>query len=125
LATQLAYEPVRELALSWQIQHRWLRGPSTRSRFQRDLAALFNITARPIDLVRLRVRLRYDLEDVYDNHRLPQTLWTYVEAALRLREADTLRARYDLRAFLDKRESTLRRLPNPEHWLWLEYVFRY
>jgi hypothetical protein len=36
-----------------------------------------------------------------------------------------LRVRYDLRAFLDHRASTRARVPNPEHWLWLEYIFRY
>ena len=64
-------------------------------------------------------------EDIWDNHRLPQALWAYVDAALALRERDMLRLRYDFRIFLDRRESTLARVPNPEHWLWLEYVFRY
>jgi hypothetical protein len=36
-----------------------------------------------------------------------------------------LRLRYDFRVFLDQRESTVVRVPNPEHWLWVEYVFRY
>jgi len=27
--------------------------------------------------------------------------------------------------FLDHRESTFARVPNPEHWLWVEYVLRY
>jgi hypothetical protein len=69
--------------------------------------------------------VRYDFEDLFDNHRMPQTLWSYVDAAVTVREQDTLNVRYDLRAHLDARESTVRRVPNPEHWLWLEYVFRY
>ena len=36
-----------------------------------------------------------------------------------------LRVRYDFRVFLDGRESTGARVPNPEHWLGVEYVFRY
>ncbi|UCH30197.1 MAG: hypothetical protein JSV06_04000, partial [Myxococcales bacterium] len=122
--TQLAYEPVRRVALSWQLQHRRLEGSAAR-RAQHDLVAVLNFTARPVDLLRLRTRVRYDFEDVLDNHRLPQTLWVYIDAALTVRERDALRLRYDLRAFLDERESTLARVPNPEHWLWLEYVFRY
>jgi hypothetical protein len=111
--------------MSGQLQHRWVGATVGGPRFQQDVAAILNLTTRPIDVLRLRVRLRYDFEDVWDNHRLPQTLWAYLEAALTLRERDTLRARYDLRVFLDRRESTLVRTPNPEHWLALEYVFRY
>jgi len=48
-----------------------------------------------------------------------------LDAALTLRQRDMLRLRYDFRIFLDRRESTLARVPNPEHWLWVEYVFRY
>ena len=71
------------------------------------------------------VIIRYDLEDVSDNHRLPHVVWTQLEADLNVRQHDILRARYDARVFLDERESTLRRVPNPEHWLWVEYVFRF
>jgi hypothetical protein len=125
LATQLAYEPVRRLTLSGQFQHRWLGERLGDQRLQQDIAAILNVTTRPIDRLRARIRVRYDFEDIWDNHRLPQALWAYVDAALALRERDTLRLRYDFRIFLDRRESTLARVPNPEHWLWLEYVFRY
>jgi DNA-directed RNA polymerase sigma subunit (sigma70/sigma32) len=84
-----------------------------------------NITARPIDILRIRLRVRYDFEDLWNNDRLPQALWSYLDAALTVRERDMLRLRYDFRVFLDRRESTLTRVPNPEHWLWIEYVFRY
>jgi hypothetical protein len=122
---RLAYEPIRRLSLSAQLQHRWLEGLPTRVGLQRDLAGVLNFTGRPADVLRLRLRLRYDIEDVADNHRLPHTLWCYLDVAIRLRTRDTLRIRYDLRAYLDERESTRVRVPNPEHWLWLEYVFRY
>jgi hypothetical protein len=52
-------------------------------------------------------------------------LWAYLDAALTLRQHDMLRLRYDFRVFLDQRESTVVRVPNPEHWLSVEYVFRY
>ena len=83
------------------------------------------MTARPFDRLRLRARLRYDLEDLFDNHRLPQTIWLYLDSTLRMRDRDLLRIRYDFRAFLDERESTRVRAPNPEHWLWVEYTVRY
>lgn len=125
VATRLAYEPVRRFAISGQFQHRWVGSNRAGPQFQQDVAAILNVTARPADLLRLRLRLRYDFEDVWNNHRLPQTLWAYLDAALTVRERDMLRVRYDLRAFLDHRESTRARVPNPEHWLWLEYIFRY
>lgn len=124
VATQLAYEPIRRISLTGQLRYRWggrLDGP----RLQQDFAAIFNISSRPVDPLRVRLRLRYDFEDVWNNHRLPQLFWVYLDAALSLRDRDVLRVRYDLRALLDQRESTLRRVPNPEHWLWLEYVFRF
>jgi len=124
-AMLVGFTPIRRVALSWQVQHRWLDASLGSRRRQRDLGAIFNLTTRPIDRLRLRVRIRYDFEDLFDAHRLPQTLWGFVEAALTTRQRDTLRVRYDVRAHLDRRESTLARLPNPEHWLWLEYVFRY
>jgi len=42
-----------------------------------------------------------------------------------VRRQDLVRLRYDLRAFLDERESTALRAPNPEHWLSVEYLVRY
>jgi hypothetical protein len=48
-----------------------------------------------------------------------------VDLALTLRDRDVVRLRYDFRMLLDERESTLSRVPNPEHWLWVEYVFRF
>lgn len=124
VATQLTYAPVRRVSLSGQARYRWA-GTLGGDRLQQDLSAIFNVTARPVDRLRVRCRLRYDFEDVWDNHRLPQSLWSYLDVALTLRDRDVMRLRYDLRVSLDERESTLSRVPNPEHWLWVEYVFRF
>jgi hypothetical protein len=125
VATRLSYDPMQRLTLSAQVQHRWIGTTLGGVHLQQDIAAIASLTARPVDLLRLRLRIRYDFEDIFDNHRLPQVLWSYLDASLTLRERDTLRLRYDLRLFLDRRESTIARVPNPEHWLWVEYVFRY
>lgn len=124
IATQLVYAPVRRVSLSVQARYRWA-GKLGSDRLQQDLSAILNVTSRPVDRLRVRCRLRYDFEDVWNNHRLPQSLWSYLDVALTLRDRDILRFRYDLRVFLDERESTLLRVPNPEHWLWVEYVFRF
>jgi hypothetical protein len=125
VATQLAYDPLPRLRVSGQLQHRWVGDKLGSRRLQQDIAAILNLTTRPVDILRVRLRVRYDFEDISDNHRLPQALWAYLDAALTVHERDMLRVRYDLRVFLDRRESTLARVPNPEHWLWVEYVFRY
>lgn len=124
LATRLTFRPLRAVALSGQLQYRW-GGRVAGVRLQQDFTAIFDLTTRPIELLRLRARVRYDFDDVWNNHRLPQTLWSYLDAALTVRKHDLLRCRYDFRLFLDERESTLARVPSPEHWLWVEYVFRF
>ncbi|MBT8468706.1 MAG: helix-hairpin-helix domain-containing protein [Myxococcales bacterium] len=124
VATQLAYAPVRRVSLSGQARYRWA-GKLGSDRLQQDLSAILKVTGRPVDRLRVRCRLRYDFEDIWDNHRLPQSLWHYLDVALTLRDRDVLQLRYDFRVFLDERESTLSRVPNPEHWLWVEYIFRF
>lgn len=124
VATQVGWDPVRRVRLSGQLRYRW-GGELGAYRLQQDLAAILNITTRPIDPLRVRFRLRYQFDDVWNNHRLPQSIWSYLDIALSLRDRDVLRFRYDFRLFLDQRESTLARMPNPEHWLWVEHVFRF
>jgi hypothetical protein len=125
LATELAYEPRRRFVLSGQFQHRSVGGRPVAREAQQDIVAVLGARIQPIDVMRIRLRLRYDFEDIGDNHRLPHTVWAYLDTALVLGKPSLLRLRYDLRAFLDRRESTLVRVPNPEHWLWIEYVVRF
>ncbi|MGB8329431.1 MAG: hypothetical protein WCE62_04835 [Polyangiales bacterium] len=125
LATQLMYQPVQRLAVSAQFLHRWVGPKLGGGQLQQDIAAVVSITTRPIDFLRIRIRARYDFEDIWNNHRLPQVLWTYVDTTFTVREHDVVRLRYDFRIFLDRREATLSRVPNPEHWLWIEYAVRY
>lgn len=125
VASRATYAGSRIATVSLQMQYRSYDAKLSNARRQHDLAVVLDVTARPARVFRMRLRLRYDYEDLADNHRLPQTLWSYLDVTLTVRERDALRARYDVRAYLDERESTLLRAPNPEHWLWLEYVFRY
>jgi hypothetical protein len=111
--------------LSGQVHHRWVGERLAARRAQQDIGAVLGARIQPVDVMRVRLRVRYDFEDIRDNHRLPHTVWGYLDTALTLGEPNLLRLRYDLRAFLDRRQSTLVRVPNPEHWLWIEYVVRY
>ncbi|HET6418447.1 MAG TPA: hypothetical protein VFG22_19270 [Polyangiales bacterium] len=125
LATKLAYTRGRRVSVSAQLEHAWSQIRLAAGGAQQDIAAVLSLTTQPHELLRLRLRVRYDFEDIWNNHRLPQAVWGYLNAALTLRERGLLRIRYDLRAFLDERGSTSARAPNPEHWIWLEYAFRY
>lgn len=125
LATQVVYEPIRRLTVSGQFLHRWVGSEPGPSIVQRDISAVVTVAAQPIDILRVRLRTRYDFEDVRNNHRGPQVLWTYLDTAFTVRQRDLVRLRYDLRVFLDRRESTRARAPNPEHWLWIEYMVRF
>ena len=124
LATRIAYARSPRFKVSGQLRHRWA-GASRTALLTRDVAAIAELASRPVERLRMRARVRYDFDDVADNHRLPQTLWALVELGLHARERDLIRVRYDFRIYLDERESTRARVPNPEHWLWLEYVLRF
>ncbi len=123
-ATRVSYEPNRQLAIAAQYLHQWLELAAT-GRPRQNMAALLQITARPADQIRIRALARYDFDDIADNSRFTQVLWGYLEVALTLRGRDALTLRYDSRVFLDRRDSTLARVPNPEHWFSFEYVFRF
>jgi hypothetical protein len=125
LSAELGYRPHRRLAILAQLRHALISTKPSSGPWQRDIGAIAALVARPIDILRLHLRARYDFEDVMSNHRLPQVLWGYVDVSVTPAQGDALRLRYDVRAFLDRRASTILREPNPEHWLLLEYVWRY
>jgi hypothetical protein len=120
-AARLAVDPTRRLSLSSQLRHRILEDGALRH----DLSAWLVAAYRPVDGLHLRGRVRYLSEDVAGAPGLEESLWTYLDASLRLRDRDQLRVRGDLYVWLDDRDSTRARSPSPELWLWLEYEARY
>ena len=48
-----------------------------------------SLVGSPVDRMRMRLRARYDIQDVHDNHRLPHTLWLHTEINLTLRARDS------------------------------------
>ena len=123
-AARYAYAVGGSLAFAIQYQHEWLKQVD-RGGPRQDMTALVELATRPTELFRLRLRIRYDFEDILDNQRHVQALWGYVETMIALRDRGTLRLRYDSRVFLDGRPSTLTRQPNPEHWLSIELAFAF
>lgn len=122
-ATRATLRIGARLKLSVQLVHQWNGFWTDVER--RDLSALLDVVARPTRRLGIRVRLRYDLEHLTTRGAGAETLWGYVRVSTRLRGSDRFGVRYDIRGFLDERASTLRRAPNPEHWLWLEYLLRF
>ncbi len=90
------------------------------------------------DDLRLRARVRYLSEDLFDgcsgpelgdddctDPKLEESLWTYIDATIRLRAKDRLRLRSDLYIWLDERDRTVQRTPSPELWLWAQYEAKF
>jgi hypothetical protein len=75
--------------------------------------------------LRVRGRVRYLTEDLSDADSLEESLWAYVDMALRLRQKDQLRARADGYFWLDNRDRTQEREPSPEVRLWVQYEAKF
>ena len=124
-AIRLALATRRTVGFSAQYLHEWVDSRSYPDRFRQDAAAVVTLSARVFAAMTIRARARYDFEDIFDATRLEHKLWVYLETSVTVRERDLLRLRYDIRVFLDRRASTEARRPNPEHWIWMEYVWRF
>ena len=72
----------------------------------------------------MRARARYLDEAFNDDTKLETSLSTLVDAAIKVRKKDTVRVRGDAKFYLDDRDSTLAREPNPEIQIWLSYETR-
>ncbi|MEM8609016.1 MAG: hypothetical protein AAGF92_18065 [Myxococcota bacterium] len=112
-----AFSAAAQCVLAW----RGLSGEPTR----RDTRALLDVSTRLGARVGFHGRIRYDVEGAATRANRAQRLGGYVRLVASLRGRDRVGVRYDVQAFVDARESTRRRVPNPEHWLWLEYVARF
>ncbi len=134
---QSTFIPHRRIKLTPRFQHRMIGDPKSndltdpddlnkydpdnpnpakpRTGYRSDISAWLTITSRPIDALRLRGRIRYQNFSIDDNAYLEHSLWNYIEAGYLVRKALLVVARYDLFVWLDKRASTLTRIPSPEH----------
>lgn len=142
---QAAFVPHRRVKLIPRFQHRFVGDPDSdafdndtqynpsapkdeaapRTGYRQDISAWLTISARPIDPLRLRSRVRYQNFSIDDNVNLEQSLWSYFEAGYLIRKTFLITGRYDLYVWLDKRASTLVRIPSPEHRLLLSLEGRF
>jgi len=122
---RIAYQHSRQWRLTALLQHQLVDDPSiSDTSFRQDLSGWAILNWVPSNSIRVRARTRYLDEAFGDDLRLETSLSTLVDAAFKVRKKDTIRVRADAKFFLDDRESTLARVPNPELQFWLTYEAR-
>ena len=92
-----------------------------KTKFRQDIAAWLIAYYRPAPGWRIRGRARYLDEAINDRTYLERSLAIRADGSMQLRDKDTLRLRIDTKFWLDRRASTLERVPNPEVVFWLFY----
>ena len=130
---RLGFRPLKgKLSITAQYQHEFIDDPSNdedddgRSDYMRqDAAATLILRANPVRSFRIAARLRYLFEDIAFADQLEHSAWAYFDFSYVFAKVFLLRARYDIYAWLDQRDSTLQRTPNPEHRLRLVLEARF
>ncbi|MDX2088555.1 MAG: hypothetical protein SFX73_11935 [Kofleriaceae bacterium] len=119
------YQPERNLVLTTMLQHQLLddRALSPEA-FRQDLALWFIGQWTPQAGTRIRARIRFLDEAITDNTYLERSISGLLDSTFRVRKRDSFRIRMDAKWWMDKREATLERTPNPELQLWLSYEAR-
>ena len=123
---RLGFRPLKnKLSITAQYQHEVIDDVSIDGRLRQDAAAFLIVRANPVSSFRIAARLRYKFEDIADNARYEQSAWAYLDLSYVIRKVFLIRARYDAFIWLDQRDSTLARIPSPEHRLRLELEARF
>lgn len=120
---RVAWKVDRDLAVSAQASYELIDEGA--DGYRQDVSAWGAATWKPTRALRLRARVRYLTEDLEASDTYEESIWTYIEAWLRLRDKDRLRVRVDLYGWLDDRESTEAREPSPELRFWAMYDARF
>lgn len=86
-----------------------------------DAHVWLEVAARPTEQLKVRARTRYqDFTLFADDEGSERTSWSWAEVTWSPTRLFLGRVRYDAFVYLDQRESTLARKPNPEHRFRLE-----
>ena len=111
-----------ELEGTLMLEHQLLDDASlSKTAFRQDIAAWAIALWKPNNRFRLRARVRYFDEAIEDDAYLERSFSTVLDAGITLRQRDILRVRFDTKWWLDNRDSTATRDPNPELTFWLSY----
>ncbi len=122
---RIRVDPHKRVNAEVQLQYSWVDRGRFPGRFSNDARLVGIVRANPIDPLRLRLRVTWDKDAISDNTYREETLWAYVQASYRFASWMQPSIRYDVRAWLDDRESTPFRRPNPEHWVLLQVMSRF
>lgn len=127
------YVPNKKVSYTAMFEHQLLDDPGlSMTKFRQDMAGWLIALWRPEKTVRVRGRLRYLDEDISnpsflfggDDTYLERSLSAVIDGGFVVRGRDTVRVRLDGKVWLDDRDSTKDRDPNPELQLWLSYEAR-
>lgn len=91
-----------------------------KDRFRNDLTMSLKVRASVAESLSFTGRARWLFQDISDNTYQENSLWGYVGATYALGRAWNITGRYEIYAYLDRRDSTLTRVPNPEHRFFLD-----
>jgi hypothetical protein len=115
----------RRWSVQLQLQHELLDDQEPMDAMRQDVSAWVSATWKPRRDLRVTGRVRYLSEDVSDPAVLEESLWSYLETWMRVRDRDRLRLRADLYWYLDDRDRTQEREPSPELWLSAQYEAKF
>jgi hypothetical protein len=116
------YIPAKNLQMTLMLEHQLLDDPNlSKTSFRQDFAAWFIGLWTPTNDVRLRARLRYRDDAIEDSEYLERSFSAVIEGIFKIRNKDVMMLRYDMKFWLDDRDSTGMRDPNPEATFWLSY----
>ena len=125
LTGRLGFRPLADkLSITAQYQHEFNSDP-TIDGLRQDVSAAVILRAKPIQSFRITSRFRYFFEHIADNTRYQQYAWAYLDMSYTFRRVFVVQARYDLLMWLDDRDNTSYRVPNPEHRLRLVLEARF
>jgi len=122
---RLGFRPLDgKLSIIGQYQHELINEVNI-DYMRQDASATLIVRANPFRSFRIASRVRYLFEDITDNTRQEQWVWAYFDLSYVFAKVFQVRTRYDLFYWLDERDSTLARTPNPEHRLRLVLEARF
>lgn len=122
---RIRVDPHKRVTAQLQFQYSWVDRNRFEGGFSNDARVVGIVGVNPIDPLRLRLRVTWDKDAISDNEFLQETIWGYLQASYRFETWLQPSLRYDIRGWLDDRESTSLRQPNPEHWVLLQILSRF
>ncbi|MBI3184992.1 MAG: helix-hairpin-helix domain-containing protein [Myxococcales bacterium] len=121
LAGKVVVDPFdQKLTLAVHYAHTLLDDAKYQDRYRQDSAGWVEVGSKAQSWLRLRARARY-LDEANDkDDYLERSVWAFLDVSVISPKALTVRGRYDLYVWLDQRDSSKERKPNPEQRFRLE-----